>query len=207
MSEKLGWSDPDRVDWYLGRIDKLDARRAGEQMLVDVLPESPRTALDLGCGDGRLCELLRQARPSLESIVGVDNSPPMLEYARTRLQDHDVVLEHRDLNDSITSLGDFDIIVSGFAIHHLPHPRKQQLFGEIAGQLCPGGVFANLEVVESATPERHAEFLAAVGRTDNDPEDELATVADQLGWMSDAGLSNVDCLWRWRGFALLVGDR
>lgn len=206
MSTELGWSDPDRVDWYLSRIDKLGARRAGEQMLVDVLPESPRAALDLGCGDGRLCDLLRRARPSLETIVGVDNSSPMLERARQRLYDQGVVLEHWDLNDPIASLGEFDVIVSGFAIHHLTDHRKQRLFGEIAQQLQPGGIFANLEVIQSATPERHAEFLAAVGRTENDPEDELATVEDQLGWMRDAGLSNVDCLWRWRGFALLAGE-
>ncbi len=80
---------------------------------------------------------------------------------------------------------------------------------------CGDGVLAALalahrpsvtEVVTSATPARHAEFLAAIGREVDDPEDRLASVEDQVRWMADAGLVDADCLWRWRGFALLVGD-
>ncbi len=105
------------------------------------------------------------------------------------------------------ALGDFDLVVSGFAIHHLDDSRKRELFGEVAAQLRPGGVFANLEVVQSATPELHAEFRAAIGRAEDDPEDQLVDVETQLEWMRAAGLEQVDCLWRWRGFALLVGTK
>jgi cyclopropane fatty-acyl-phospholipid synthase-like methyltransferase len=98
-----------------------------------------------------------------------------------------------------------DVTISGFAIHHLEHERKRSLFAEIARSLTPGGVFANLEVVASASAARHREFLTAIGRQEDDPEDRLATVEDQCAWMRDAGLSDVECLWRWRGYALLVG--
>jgi SAM-dependent methyltransferase len=106
----------------------------------------------------------------------------------------------------LPELGTFDAVVSGFAIHHLHDDRKRQLLGEIRERLRPGGVFANLEVVASATPELHAAFRAAVGREQDDPEDQLVDVETQLGWMRGAGLEQVDCLWRWRGFALLVGE-
>jgi cyclopropane fatty-acyl-phospholipid synthase-like methyltransferase len=131
----------------------------------------------------------------------------MLELAEQRFAGHDRVhIRTWDLRDSIATLGAFDVIISGFAIHHLTHARKRTLFAEIAEQLTPGGSFANLEVVASATPQRHAEFLAAIGRTADDAEDQLAGVEQQLIWTREAGLTNVDCLWRWRGFALLVGD-
>ena len=68
-------------------------------------------------------------------------------------------------------------------------------------------MFANLEVVASATPALHATFLEAIGRTADDPEDRLSPVEDQLTWMREAGLAEVDCVWRWRGFALLIGQR
>jgi SAM-dependent methyltransferase len=101
--------------------------------------------------------------------------------------------------------GLFDLVISGFAIHHLEHDRKRALFTEICRLLAPGGLFANLEVVASASAARHREFLVAIGRDADDPEDRLATVEVQCAWMRDAGLSDADCLWRWRGFALLVG--
>lgn len=202
-----GWSDPDQVAWYTDRIGKLEARRAGERMLLEVLPATPRRVLDLGCGDGRLAALVLEHCPSVDEVVAIDVSAPMLELARQRFAgDERVEVRHGDLRDSIASLGVFDLIVSGFAIHHLTDERKRSLFVETAQQLTPIGAFANLEVVASATPERHAEFLAAIGRTADDAEDQLASVEEQLKWMRDAGLTNVDCLWRWRGFALLVGE-
>jgi tRNA (cmo5U34)-methyltransferase len=130
----------------------------------------------------------------------------MLERARDRFaRDKRVTVQRWDIAQSIESLGRFDVIVSGFAIHHLQNHRKQSLFAEISDQLHPEGLFANLEVVASATPELHAEFLGLIGRPDDDPEDRLVEVESQLHWMRDAGLTQVDCLWRWRGFAILVG--
>jgi tRNA (cmo5U34)-methyltransferase len=205
--QTAGWTDPGQVDWYLQRIGRLEARLAGEAVLADVLPPTPRRLLDLGCGDARLVSVVRDARPTVDEVVAVDRSEPMLQRAGERFgDDPSVELRVWDLHDPITELGEFDVIVSGFAIHHLDDARKRQLFGEIAGQLRPGGSFLNLEVVASASPGRHAAFLRAIGRDADDPEDRLVPVEDQLRWMRDAGLAEVDCLWRWRGFALLVGD-
>jgi SAM-dependent methyltransferase len=204
-----GWSDPEQADWYLERIGRLEARQAGERVLADVLPAAPRRVLDLGCGDGRLAALVLEHRASVEQVLAVDLSPPMLGAARSRFAgDPRVEVREWDLRDPLAGLGtvDVDLVVSGFALHHLEDARKQALFAEVAEVLAPGGLFANLEVVASATPRRHAEFLAAIGRSEDDPEDRLATVAEQSGWMSDAGLVEVECIWRWRGFALLVGE-
>jgi len=173
---------------------------------VSALPDSPRSVLDLGCGDGRLAALVLEHRPSVESVVAVDSSPAMLGYARDRFDgDRRVHVREWNLDDPLTPLGTFDVVVAGFAVHHVEDQRKRDLFREVADQLSDHGVFANLEVVASATPELHRQFLDLIGRSDDDPEDRLAPVESQLLWMREAGLSQVDCLWRWRGFALLVG--
>jgi len=203
-----GWADETQVAWYLERIGKLEARQAGERVLVDLLPANPGRLLDLGCGDGRLTALVLAHRESIREVVAIDRSLPMLGRAASRFSDEPRVnVVEWDLNEPVIALGEFDLAVSGFAIHHLEDPRKRSLFAEIALQLSPGGVFLNLEVVASATESRHQDFLAAIGRTADDPEDRLAAVEAQLAWMRVAGFVNVDCLWRWRGFALLAGER
>jgi SAM-dependent methyltransferase len=183
-------------------------RLAAEQLIVDLLPPGPRRVLDLGCGDGRLAALVVGARESVTGAVLVDSSPAMLERARARFAgDERFRIVAGDLADGIRDHGEADVIVSGLAIHHLEDDGKRALLGQVAEQLRPGGVFANLDVIESATPELHDEFLRAMKRTGNDPEDRLAPIEPQLQWMRAAGLAQVDCLWRWRGLALLVGQR
>jgi SAM-dependent methyltransferase len=201
------WHDEAKVVEYVGRVGRLAARQAGEVELVEALPKAVHRVLDLGCGDGRLAALVLEARPDATAAVGLDASPPMLDLARARFRD-DARVEVRahDLDHRLPPMGAFDVAVSGFAIHHLVHARKRSLFGEVAAALRPGGVFANLEVVQCATPELHEEFNRRIGRPGGDPQDVLAEVEPQLAWLRDAGLVQVDCSWRWRGFALLVGQ-
>jgi tRNA (cmo5U34)-methyltransferase len=202
------WSDPAKVEEYVGRVGRLAPRLAGEAALVELLPPAPERVLDLGCGDGRLTALVLDARPGVVAAVGLDSSPAMLARARDRFRDDArVQVLESDLADPITTLGDFDVVTSGFAIHHLVDDRKVALLHEIASQLRPGGVYANLEVVASPTPELHAEFRRAIEREADDPEDRLVDVETQLGWMREAGFEHVDCMWKWRGFALLAGRR
>lgn len=201
------WTEPEKVAEYVGRIGRVPQRLAGEAALVELLPPSPARVLDLGCGDGRLIGLVLDARPEVEVMVGVDNSPPMLERARARFDaDARVTLRTGDLREPLAVPGPFDLVTSGFAIHHVDDDRKRSLFAEVLALLVPGGTFANLEVVASPSPELQAAFEAAIGRPGGDPEDRLAPVDAQLAWMRDAGFAQVDCMWKWRGFALLVGQ-
>jgi SAM-dependent methyltransferase len=201
------WRDTEKVDEYVERVGRLAARAAGEAELVEALPATVERVLDLGCGDGRLAALVLDARPDATAAVGLDNSPPMIERARQRFgSDARTEIHEHDLREPLPALGTFDVVVAGFAIHHLTHERKQSLFGEIVDALRPGGVFANLEVVQCATPRLQDEFYRRIERPGGDPEDVLAGVDEQLVWMRSAGLVDVDCYWRWRGFALLVGE-
>ncbi len=208
MSSIKEYNSAEHALQYLARADSIPHRAAGEAVLCELVPRDVRRILDLGAGDGRCLALLRLDRPASRGVAA-DLSPTMLAAARARFADEPLieVIEH-DLDAPLpATLGTFDAVVSCFAIHHCAHTRKRALYGEIFAALSPGGVFYNLEHVASATPELHANFLAALGMTaeQEDKSNQLLDVETQLVWLREIGFGQVDCLWKWRELALFGG--
>jgi len=194
---------------YLEKADRVPHRTAGEAVLLEELPETVLRVLDLGSGDGRLLDLVLRARPEAVGVA-LDFSPPMLERLRQRFDATGrVQVVAHDLQESLPPLGIFNVVVSSFAIHHVEHQRKRQLYQEVWNALSARGVFCNLEHVASASEYGHARFLDAMGMTadDEDPSNQLLDVQTQLGWLREIGFADVDCYWKWRELALLVGRK
>jgi tRNA (cmo5U34)-methyltransferase len=213
------WDSPDHARDYLGRADSILHRSEGESTLLEFLPVAPRRILDLGTGDGRLLALVKAALAEHEiagdrhgrvESVAVDFSPAMLEAARKRFAgDSSVTVIAHNLDHPLPAVGRFDAVVSCFAIHHLLHERKRALYVEIHGLLNADGVFCNLEHVASPTPRLHEEFLRCLGITPEteDPSNKLLDLETQLQWLREIGFADVDCHWKWRELALLVGRK
>jgi SAM-dependent methyltransferase len=205
------WVDDAWAERYLADRGGIPFRRQGYEVLLEVVRDREVTrVLDLGTGDGYtlgfVLELHREA-----SGVGLDFNDEMLRRARERVDGAGLAaaIVRHDLDAPLPDLGRFDLVVSSFAIHHCAPERQRALYGEVLDRLTPGGLFANLEHVASPTPERHREFLAAIGvaEADDDPSNQLVAPEVQLGWLRDLGFVQVECLWKWRELALLVGER
>lgn len=203
------WASSQHALDYLRRADTIPHRTEGEAMLLEALPLSARRILDLGSGSGRLFGLARIDRPNGDAVV-LDFSPTMLAALRERFGgDPRVTIVEHDLERPLPAMGSFDAVISSFAIHHLTHERKRSLYEEIYRALEPGGVFRNLEHVASPTNALHLEFLRALNTApeDEDPSNKLLDLETQLRWLREIGFEDVDCLWKWRELALLVGTR
>lgn len=214
------WASTEHARDYLDRADHILHRTEGESTLLEFLPKTSGRILDLGTGDGRLLALVKSelgkretgahgVPPDVEAVA-IDFSPTMLEAARKRFaEDSSVTLVAHNLDHPLAPLGKFDAVVSSFAIHHLVNERKCALFAEVHTLLNPGGVFCNLEHVSSPTPHLHEEFLHRIGYTleTEDPSNKLLDVETQLGWLREIGFVDVDCHWKWRELALLVGRK
>ena len=204
------WQTPAHALAYLRRADSIPHRTAGEETLLAELPAHCTRVLDLGSGDGRLLALCLLARPGAAGVA-LDFSPPMLDKLRARFpNDPRVQVIAHDLSHPLPpTLGRFDAVVSSFAIHHVSHARKRSLYEEIFLLLTPRGVFANLEHVSSPTDALHARFYEAMSipLSEEDASNQLLDVEAQLGWLRDIGFADVDCYWKWRELALLIGHR
>jgi SAM-dependent methyltransferase len=203
------WTTVDHALAYLQMADRIPHRTEGERTLLEEVPKDAARLLDLGSGDGRLLALLLLACPAARGIA-IDFSLPMLEQLRQRFHSEPrVEVVAHDLEQPLPALGMFDGVVSSFAIHHLPHRRKRQLYQEVWTMLAPGGLFANLEHVASPSLGLHERFLEALGITaeQEDRSNQLLDVETQLRWLREIGYADVDCYWKWRELALLVGKR
>jgi SAM-dependent methyltransferase len=90
--------------------------------LLDLWPEQAATALDVGCGDGKLTALL--ARETQTAIVGLDSS---LE-ALSRLQTPGV---RGDAQKMPFEDGRFDLVYSTDTLEHLPDAEEGAAWGEL----------------------------------------------------------------------------
>ena len=124
---------------------------------------SPRCILDLGCEDGILGRMLLKNFPGSE-VCFVDFSEPMIRAVREKTADTPrTMIVQADFTtpewtQAVPAHLAFDVVVSGFAIHHQTNDRKRELFAEIYHLLVDGGVFLNLEHVASETAAVEAVF-------------------------------------------------
>ena len=125
----------------------------GEQLLqwIDRQGITVRTALDLACGTGVLCRILKDA--GIESR-GMDFSSGMIDIARQESPDipydvADMILYRPDAQvDLVTCTGD--------ALNHIPDLSDvEKIFANIHAYLAPGGyfVFDLLDEREISTEE------------------------------------------------------
>ena len=203
------WVNEEHAVAYLRERKTLPHRVDALEVLCELLPERVDRVLDLGTGDGVTLALVLAARPAATGI-GVDFGDEMLRRARARFDgEARVAVERHDLDHPLPPIGEFDAVVSSFAIHHCAPARQRALYAEVFGLLRPGGVFVNAEHVASPTAPLHEAFLAALGRTpaQDDPSNQLVAVEQHLAWLRDLGFVDADCFWKWRELAVLAGTR
>ena len=219
-----------------GAIPGADIQMAVLCKIVHQWFPCPCRLLDLGCGDGILGRMLLDTFPTVHAVLA-DFSDPMLDAARGKLGENPrATVVKADFSTpewlaAVTSRTPFDIVVSGFAIHHQPDDRKRNLYAEIHAVLSPGGVFLNLEHVASRskagehlfdeifvdhlhdfhrasdrTKTRQAIADAYYKRPDK-KENILAPVDSQCQWLRDIGFQDVDCFFKIFELALFGGRK
>ncbi len=205
--------------------------------VIEARGEDVSRFADLGCGGGILASAILSRYPNSFGIL-LDFSGPMIKEAESKFRDHSTDLRFvvADLSEKgwfrfIESQTPFDVIVSGYAIHHLTNERKRELYHEIFGLLVPGGLFINTEHVSSRTSwldsisdKLHVDSASAfhvkkgsqksrqeltneyVHRPDQQANI-LAPVEAQCDWLRDCGFQDVDCYFKIFERAVFGGRR
>jgi tRNA (cmo5U34)-methyltransferase len=155
------------------------------------------SVLDLGTGTGETLAAVL-GRHDGATAVGLDKSEAMLTEARSRFEGRAVTLRVAQLTDPLPP-GPFDLVVSALAVHHLEGPDKAALFTRVAEVLRPGGSFVLGDVVVPVDPADAVTPLTS-------EHDRPSTLAEQLGWLADAGLG-ATAVWSERDLVVVRADR
>ncbi len=117
-------------------------------MLPRTLARGPRKVLDVGCGEGRFCRMLRREGVA---AIGIDPTSGLLHYARRKDPGGtylEAFAEQLPFGDST-----FDLVVSYLTLIDIPDYRAA--IHEMARVLRPGGtlLIANLTSFNTAAEE------------------------------------------------------
>lgn len=166
------------ADWNpaLYRRFEDERTRPARELLARVPLRDARLVYDLGCGPGNSTELLVQRFPGAR-VVGVDNSPSMLESARKRLPGVGF-----DLADVATWQPEEapDLIYANATLQWVPD--HERLVPRLFSLLAPGGVLA-VQMPDNRQEPTHramrevasqAPWIAAIGDPDSVRTDLLA---------------------------------
>lgn len=235
------WQDPGVVETFVrevrGGIPHAVEQVAALLRVVAATGRPVRRMADLGCGSGVLATVVLGQNPGAEAVL-VDFSEPMLEAAREAFAGADPrpAFVVGDLADpawieGVRPHAPFDVVVSSYAIHHLPDGRKRALYGEILALLAPGGAFVNVEHVASPTPwveaiwdglmvdsllafqqsrgtgRSRAEIADDYARRPDKEANLLTPVETQCEWLRELGYSDVDCYFKVFELAVFGGRR
>jgi 2-polyprenyl-3-methyl-5-hydroxy-6-metoxy-1,4-benzoquinol methylase len=157
------------------------SRSDADPALARILPYVPQRArlLDVGCGDGRLAELLERERGGA-SYTGVDSALALIERARTRAAGFSAISARflvADIAYPGWSIGlqgiPFDTVVSLAVVHHLPgYARRVRVLEDMASLVARDGhiVVSTWQFLKSERLRRKIVAWSEVGISAGDLE-------------------------------------
>jgi 2-polyprenyl-6-hydroxyphenyl methylase / 3-demethylubiquinone-9 3-methyltransferase len=166
------------IDAHLGRDGK--AR----------YPLADKTALDVGCGAGLLCEpLVRMGA----AVTGVDAAPENIDAAKAHAALSALNIDYRSGEIAEQRLGQFDIVCSMEVIEHVTDPAA--FVAELARHLKPDGLM--LLSTPNRTPASRLFLVEAAERLGQVPRgthnwDQFLTPEELTALLEDTGLEVVE---------------
>ena len=178
---------------------------------------------DLGCSTGTFLTGLSKKFPAHAGIrlVGVDNSAPMLEKARQKLQPSPLPwkLIEADLQDDFP-LTNASVVVMNYTLQFIPPHRRLKVVRKIFRGLNPDGLLLMIEKVTSDNPkfdEAYTDFHHQFKKTQGYSQLEIArkrealenvltpwTVGKNIKLLLEAGFTSAEMFFKWNNFAGFV---
>jgi len=193
------------------------------QVMLDMIDFPSNAAikvLDLGCGTGVLSYLVLKNFKQAH-LVAFDFAENMLRACKNNLSAYQDRVEFQQGDFAVDDIGsDYDLVISGLAIHHLDAEGKQLLFKNLFSKMNPGGILLIREIVQGANTQLTKQYEKLWRKFINDngenenywfakhlEEDIPDSVENQTRWLAESGFVDIGCHFRYLNFAVFGGSK
>lgn len=233
--EKKGWKTKETIQHYSNVVEVVvPSRREILKMIARLSTEfisgNPKI-LDLGCGFGDVTAEILKLNANAE-VVMMDFSDEMIKLSIERFKENKKIkIIKRDLNyglpDELIN-GEFDAVVSCFALHHIDFENRVKLYSDINNSLKKEGIFVNGDLFKGDSPiinqwefdnwikwmvkqikdkfnkeKTFEEVKQKQLKEFEEKEDKPGTVWDMYNDLKEAEFKHVDCLLKDHNLAVL----
>lgn len=176
--------------------------------------------VDLGCSTGNFLLQLGKGVEGLQ-LVGIDNSPPMIERAKIKGEAMGVKIEWIAGDFLTLPLPKSRVIVANYTLQFVRPLKREKLVKKIFDALTPGGMVIVTEKIISgnswldrAMVEIYYDFKREMGYSDYEIarkrealENVLIpyTAQENRELLESVGFRQIETLFRWNNFATFIG--
>ena len=179
------------------------------------------TIYDLGCSTGTTLKILSSKLGEMgqsPNLIGVDNSAPMIEKAKEKLDGAlgNVKVLHQDLMETEFNQ-QADLIIMNYTLQFVDPNKRDILLKKIFNALKPGGFFILSEKIntqkdcyQSLVTDLYYDFKKRNGYSELEISQKRealenvmkpTTPAQQISALENAGFKNSEMIFRWYNFA------
>jgi ubiquinone/menaquinone biosynthesis C-methylase UbiE len=188
------------------------------EFLRQLKPEM-KNILELGAGTGLLTKYLYAQYPQADFTL-VDISQQMLALAKERFSGMpNFKFTIADYSHTLPE-GKYDLIASALSIHHLNAEEKRTLYTNCRAHLNEGGIFINFDIYDASSSFLNERFnnywYEHIRQSDRETFekndwrqrrelDKECTQEDCLTDLHQAGYSQVECIYSFLKFRVILG--
>lgn len=189
---------------------------------ITTLVSDKSQVIDFGCSTGHfLKELSLKSKKKKYQLIGVDNSPFMLEQAIKNIEQ----LHPRPKIDFIESdilkysLPTCDVVILNYVLQFIKKNNRLFLLKKIFAALKPNGYLILSEKITLSNPKlafHHLEYKRKNGYSELEisrKRDSLENVLianslnKNLTWLKKAGFNKIDILFHWVNFSTVIAKK
>ncbi|MEY4740057.1 MAG: carboxy-S-adenosyl-L-methionine synthase CmoA [Bacteroidota bacterium] len=140
----------------------IEMQRMMSELVADQCSENG-VIYDLGCSTGATMIMMDQTVPQHIKFVGIDDSAPMLEKCKTKLEERGMTrpysLEVADLNSGHVAMKDASVVILCLTLQFVRPIAREKLLRSIHEQLQPGGVLIVIEKILAEETDFNRDFI------------------------------------------------